>query len=327
MKFRINHIDKIEGHMGFEAALFDGRVKEAFSDVIEGARLIEGIVRGRRYDDIPVIVSRICGVCPVVHNLASIKALEAALGIKTERIVTLFRKLMLLGEIIQSHMLHIFFLSAPDFLGNTNDFDVIKRHPEEAEAAFLVRDFAAKLMAMVGGRAVHPIASEVGGFKILPEKKCLEEIFYKSDEAIRAAGVVHKLISKIKFPELNLDIRPISLSNEGYEFYDGEIISGQGLKTGLQKFYSSIEELQRPKSPVKRTRLHKRHYLVGALARVLNHGEFLNKAARNFFDKLPAEKLKQNPFYNLIIQSVEVVHCLEEVKKVIKEILALNVPR
>jgi coenzyme F420-reducing hydrogenase alpha subunit len=184
MKFRINHIDKIEGHMGFEAALFDGRVKEAFSDVIEGARLIEGIVRGRRYDDIPVIVSRICGVCPVVHNLASIKALEAALGIKTERIVTLFRKLMLLGEIIQSHMLHIFFLSAPDFLGNTNDFDVIKRHPEEAEAAFLVRDFAAKLMAMVGGRAVHPIASEVGGFKILPEKKCLEEIFYKSDEAI-----------------------------------------------------------------------------------------------------------------------------------------------
>src|SRR3989338_9683322 len=122
MRFRIDHIDKIEGHMGFEAALFEGKINEAFLDVIEGARMIEGMVAGRPYEDIPIITARICGVCPVVHNLASIKALEAALGVKVEKIVTLFRKLMLLGEIVQSHSLHIFFLSAPDFLGSTNHF-------------------------------------------------------------------------------------------------------------------------------------------------------------------------------------------------------------
>jgi len=111
MKITINHIDKIEGHAGFEAAIFGGNVREAFMHVLEGARMVEGMVRGRPYEDIPIITSRICGVCPVVHNLASIKALEAALGIKVDNIVVLFRKLMLLGEIIQSHVLHTFFLS------------------------------------------------------------------------------------------------------------------------------------------------------------------------------------------------------------------------
>lgn len=328
MKIRIDHIDKIEGHMGFEAALFDGKVVEAFTDVIEGARMIEGMVRSRPYEDIPIITSRICGVCPVVHNLASIKALEAALGVKADKVVVLFRRLMLLGEIIQSHALHIFFLSAPDFINGTNDFDIIKKYPRHAEAAFRVRDFAAEIMKAVGGRAVHPIASEVGGFKILPERKNLEEILEKCGEAMRAAEKVHELVVKIKFPMLNLELRPVSMSGQNeYEFYEGDIISGQGLRTNLQKFYSSIEELQKPKSPVKETRLYKRHYLVGALARLLNQNEFLNEIAAKEFKKLPQKKIKINPFYNLLAQSIEVLHCLEEVKKIIKNILSLNIPR
>jgi len=327
MRIKIDHIDKIEGHMGFEAALNDGNVKEAFTDVIEGARMIEGMVRGRPYEDIPIITSRICGVCPVVHNLASIKAIEAALGIKTDKIVALFRKLLLLGEIIQSHILHAFFLSAPDFLDRTNDFEIIKKYPKEAEAAFKVRDFAVKIMKVVGGRAVHPIASEVGGFKILPERKILEEILGECGEALKATFIVHGLISKIKFPNLNLELRPVSLaSDKNYELYDGEIISGQGLRTSLQNFYNSIEEIQKPKSPVKQTELYNRHYLVGALARLLNNGEFLNKEAKKIFEKLPQDKIKINPFYNLPAQLAETVHCIEETEKVIKNILALNIP-
>lgn len=328
MKILINHIDKIEGHLGFEAELFDGNIKAAFLDVLEGARMIEGIVRGRYYEDIPIITSRICGVCPVVHNLASIKAIEMALGIKTDKIVTLFRELMLLGEMIQSHMLHVFLLSAPDFLGNTNDFDIIKKFPREAEAAFFVRGFGTKIMKAVGGRAVHPIASEVGGFKILPERRELEEILAEADKVMAAALTVHKLISKIKFPKLNVNLRPVSLSNSGeYEYYDGDIISGQGLRLSLPKFYGAIKELQKPKSPVKETEIYKRHYLVGALARILNQGDFLNDTAAKAAAKLPAEKIKTNPFYNLPAQSIEILHFIEEAKKIIKQLLALNIPR
>lgn len=328
MRIRIDHIDKIEGHAGFEASLFQGNIKEAFVDVLEGARLIEGMLLGRRFEDVPIITSRICGVCPVVHNLASIKALEAALGIKPSDMIILFRKVLLLGEIIQSHMLHIFFLSAPDFLGETNDLEIIKKYPREAEAVFQVRDFATKIIKIIGGRAVHPIASEVGGFKILPEKKELAEVLEECDAVLENAIGIHKfLIKKIKLPEWSAEVRPISFSDGEYAFYNGEIVSGQGLKTGIEKFYNTIVELERPGLAVKETELYNRPYFVGALARILNQSEKLNKRARKFFAKLPQEKLKTSQFYNLLAQSIEVIHCIEETQKLLKKILSLNIPR
>jgi sulfhydrogenase subunit alpha len=327
MRIKIDHIDKIEGHMGFEAALYNGNAQEAFTDVIEGARLIEGMIMGRPYEDVPIITARICGVCPVVHNLASIKALEAVLGVKPSDIAVLFRKLLLLGEIIQSHILHIFFLSAPDFLGDTNDFNLIKKYPKEAEMAFLARDFATKIMKIVGGRAVHPIASEVGGFKILPDKKTLEEILREAESALSASIAIFKWINKIKLPDFGIELRPISLTNNEYEFYDGRIVSGQGLNIGLEKFYHSIHELQKPKSPVKQAELYNRHYLVGALSRLLNQSKMLNPEAKKLFEKLPQEKIKVNPFYNLFAQAAETVHCVEETEKIIKKLLSLNIPR
>jgi len=313
--------------MGFEAKLFDGQVKEAFADVLEGARLIEGIIRNRPYEDAPIITSRICGVCPVVHNLAAIKAIEAALGVKPDDTVLLFRKLLLLGEIIQSHTLHVFLLSAPDFLGDTNDFNIIKKYPKELEMVFKVRDFSVKVMRVVGGRSVHPIATEVGGFKVLPEKKKLQEILSECDNILEKAKDSHKFIEKIKFPKLEVELRPISSSQAGeYSFYGGDnIISGQGLDLSLQKFYKSIEELQRPKSVVKETSLYKRHYLVGALARILNQNELLNPAAKKLFKKMP-EEVKSNPFYNLFAQSIEIIHCIEEIKNILEKLSSLKIP-
>lgn len=329
MRIRIDHIDKIEGHMGFEAALFEGKIKEAFLDVLEGARLIEGIIRNRPYQDAPIITSRICGVCPVVHNLASIKAIEAAFGIKPDDTVVLFRKLLLLGEMIQSHILHVFLLSAPDFLGDTNDFNIIKKYPKETELVFKVRDFSVKVMKTIGGRSVHPIATEVGGFKILPQKKALQELLRECDAMLEAAIAIHKFITKIELPDLDVELRPISSSHPGeYSFYGGDnVISGQGLSLSLQKFYKSIEELQKPKSVVKETQLYKRHYLVGALARNLNQKDQLNLEAKKLYKRLSEEKIKSNPFYNLFAQSIEVVHSIEEIKGLLEKILSLNIPR
>jgi coenzyme F420-reducing hydrogenase alpha subunit len=331
MKIRVDHIDKIEGHMGFEAALSDGNVKEAFLDVMEGARMIEGILRGRPYQDVPVINCRVCGVCPVVHNLSSIKALESALGVKPDEIVVLFRKLLMLGEMMQSHVVHVALLSGPDFLGDTNDLHIIKKYPKETELAFRIRDFSVKIMEVVGGRAIHPITTEVGGFKILPGKDKLEEILKECEDILKSALAVYGFLAgKIKFPDLRAELRPVSNATKGEYCYYGDdlkIISGQGLNMSLEKFYHSIEELQKPKSVVKETLLYKRHYLVGALARMLNQNEYLNPEARKLFKKFPAEKIKINPFYNLLAQWVEVVHFIEETEKICRKLLSLNIPR
>ncbi|MCK4919336.1 MAG: nickel-dependent hydrogenase large subunit, partial [Candidatus Pacebacteria bacterium] len=110
MKIKIDHIAKIEGHAGFVGHIVKGNVTKAQVEIHEGARLIESLLVGRSYEDVPVITSRICGLCPVIHGITSIKALEKAFDITPTKETVILRELMLAGQIIQSQVLHIFFL-------------------------------------------------------------------------------------------------------------------------------------------------------------------------------------------------------------------------
>ena len=109
MKIQVNHIGKMEGHTDFVAEIMKGDVKSAKMMTTEGARLIEGILVGRNFYEAPIITSRICGICPVVHKISSIKAIENAFAIKPSSQTVRLRKLMLSAQIIHSHALHLFF--------------------------------------------------------------------------------------------------------------------------------------------------------------------------------------------------------------------------
>jgi len=171
MRIKINHLAKLEGHLDFVGDILKGDVAEAKIKTTEGVRLIESILVGRKFYDVPIIAARICGICPVVHSLNTIKAIENAFGIKVSEQTIKLRKLMELSQIIHSHALHLYFLSMPDFYGVRDDLDFIKKHPTQASAAIKCREFALKILEVIGGRAIHPINCEVGGFKVLPAKK------------------------------------------------------------------------------------------------------------------------------------------------------------
>ncbi len=135
MNIRIDHIAKIEGHAGFMASVVNGDVKSAKLEVQEGIRLIEGILIGRHYADVPIVAQRICGICPVVHNLTAIKAVESALGVKVTPETVHLRQLMEWGQIIHSHAIHLFFLALADYFNIENDLKLVKEYPEEAKKA------------------------------------------------------------------------------------------------------------------------------------------------------------------------------------------------
>ena len=105
------------------ASVLHGDVQKAKLEVQEGIRLIEGILIGRQFADMPVVAQRICGICPVVHNLTAIKAVENAFGIKVSNETVNLRRLMEWAQIIHSHALHLFFLSLADFLDIENDLN------------------------------------------------------------------------------------------------------------------------------------------------------------------------------------------------------------
>src|SRR4030042_1374711 len=180
MKIKIDHIAKIEGHAGFVADIAGGNVVKARLDVEEGARLLEGILQGRTYDEVSQITQRICGVCPVVHTLTSLKALENAMQIFPSQQTILLRELMMMGQILNSHALHLFFFSLSDFFGFKDDLALIKKYPNKAKDALIIRDFGNKLIEIIGGRSIPPLTPAVGGFKKMPDlnklKKLEEEI-------------------------------------------------------------------------------------------------------------------------------------------------------
>ena len=176
MKIRIDHIAKIEGHASFTADIVKGDIKSAKIKIEEGARLIEGIMKDRKDIEVPELGSRICGVCPVVHNLTGFKALEDAYNIKVQEPAVFLRKLMMMGQLINSHCLHLFFFSLADFFGFKSDLELINKYPEKTNDVMKIRDIGNRLVEVIGGRTIHPLTPCIGGIRKAPDLKKLKKL-------------------------------------------------------------------------------------------------------------------------------------------------------
>lgn len=314
MKLKIDHIDKIEGHAGFVAHILKGDVKSAKIETQEGARLIEGILIGRHYKDAPIITSRICGICPIIHNITAIRALEDAFKIKVSPEVEKLRKLMLLAQVIHSHGLHLFFLTLPDYCNISNDFKLIKKYPKETEKALLVRSFGIDLARIIGGRTVHPITSEVGGFKKMPDAKELTKLLKKTDKVLEAAKDLAYIFRDLKYPRLNRRSECISLAREKeYPFYSGNINSFNDEFVKVDDFLEKLKEIQKKGERIKRGEYKGQPFMMGAIARLNNNHKNLNTEAQKILNSFSRKAPFDNVFYNIFAQAVELVHCVEEI--------------
>ena len=309
MNIRINHINKMEGHAGFMASVIKGDVKSAKLEVHEGIRLIEGILIGRHYKDMPIIAQRICGICPVVHNLTSIKAVENAMGVKVTNETVNLRKLLEWGQIIHSHALHLFFLSLADFLDIENDLNLVKKYPEETKKAIKVREYGMAIVKIVGGRVVHPLTNETGGFKKVPKLEDIQKLISQSEEVLPVALELGEFFKKIKLPDFSRESEYVCLNKEGeYAIYDGDVISNKGLHIPVKKFEQNFQELQRPQEIIKRVKSDSESsYMIGAIARINNQSRKLDTVAEKYFESLGYKLPDYNPFHNILYQMVEVV--------------------
>ncbi len=304
------------------ASVIHGDVKSAKIEVQEGIRLIEGVLIGRYFTDMPTIAQRICGICPVVHNLTAIKALESAMGVQVSPETKKLRTVMELGQIIHSHALHLFFLSLADFLDMDNDIKLISTYPEETKIAVRLREYGMSIVKVIGGRVIHPLTNEVGGFKKAPDAETLRKIVADSSVALQDALALGEFFRKIKIPDFQRATEYVSLDKKGtYAIYDGDIISSQGLHIPVEKFEQDFHELQKQNEVIKKLDHEGHSYMVGAIARINNSRNKLNPAASQYLESLNLTFPGYNPFHNILAQMVEIIHCVEESAKLIKELL------
>jgi len=322
MHIKIDHVAKIEGHASFTADIVDGNVQKARFDVMEGARLLEGILRSRSIFEVSQISARICGVCPVVHTLTSIKALEKALDIEISEQTLLLRKLMMMGQILNSHALHLFFFSLSDFFGFDSDLSLIKKYPARAQDALALREFGNNLIEVIGGRSIHPLTPTIGGFLKVPDRARLGKLFGQCDNALESAKNLAKLFSELKYPDFIRSAPYTSLTHPNeYAFCEGLVKTPVEEKAGIDEFMNILKEHQLQNSAVKASYYQGKPFMVGAASRLNNNSGQLNPEAKKALNKTKIILPSFNPFHNILAQAVEMVHCVEEAQKLLRQIL------
>lgn len=169
-KITIEPVTRIEGHAKVTIHLSDdGQVERALLHVNE-FRGFEKFCEGRMFFEMPLITERICGICPVSHHLASVKACDQIIGADPPRPAALLRELMHMGQIIQSHSMHFFELAGPDLIlgfdadpALRNVVGLYKADPDLTTKAILLRKFGQTIIAKLGERRVHPNFAVPGG--------------------------------------------------------------------------------------------------------------------------------------------------------------------
>lgn len=320
-----DYIAKIEGHGKLN---IDFEKNKAKLVIEEGERLFEGLVLGRNFRDIPFIVSRICGVCPVSHYLASIKALEEALDVKPSNTDIELRKILLLGQIAQSHILHTVFLALPDYLNLNNVTQLAQSAPAEFSSALQIKTVADKIITVIGGRAVHPVTPDIGGFKKYPTKYQLANL--KEDLRTTLPSILHlvKFFSKLNYPKLHRQTEYFSLnSDRDYALYEGEIINHSGYGFAKEHFQDEIKEKVKNGSSAKIAKYHDKSLMVGALARIFNHHDMLNYRSQKFLnDFFPHDNFPSyNPFHNNFAQIIEILHCFEGMINILDNLIKAGI--
>ena len=323
VRVNVHQITRVEGHGNIILNATDGRIEELRWEVIESPRFFEAMLRGRYYEDVPLIASRICGICSIAHTTASIQAVESAFRIKPSKQTMLLRKLLYNAELLESHILHVLFLAAPDFLGVDSVFPLVETHKDVVVMALRLKKLAYNLAEILAGRKTHPLSCVVGGFARLPEIEELKAIRKRLDDALADLETVVGLFKTMSIPDFTRETEYISLKDpEEYAFISGQIASSDAGLNPLENYREVTNEFCVPHSTAKYTRNKRDSYMVGALARFNNNHEQLLPLAIKAAEELKLRAPCHNPFMITVAQIVESYHAVEDSLTIIDALVA-----
>jgi len=314
VNINVEYITRVEGHGNIVINIKNGQLETCRLDIVESPRFFEGMLRGRSVFEAQHITSRICGICACGHTLASIQAAEDALGITpTEQTVKL-RKLLLDLEMLDSHLLHIYLLVAPDLLGVKSFVPLIQTHGDVVRRALRMKKTCNDFCDILVGRHVHPISAIVGGFTKLPRPKDLDVMLDLLKGMRPDMNATVELAATLKFPEFERDTEYVALVSDDAEYplLMGDIGSTDGVRMNKNDYRKIANEFIVPHSSAKHTKLSRESYAVGALARFNLNSEKLHPAAREVAAEVGLTPKCTNPYLNTIAQLIESVHCLED---------------
>jgi coenzyme F420-reducing hydrogenase alpha subunit len=320
---KVDYLARVEGEGALYIKVKGGAVEDVRLKIFEPPRFFEAFLRGRHYSEAPDITSRICGICPIAYQMSAVHAMEDAFGVKVDGQLRALRRLVYCGEWIESQALHIFLLHAPDFLGYEDAFEMAKDHRAVVERGLRLKKAGNEVVALLGGREIHPINIRVGGFYKLPAKRELLQLADALKRARDEASEAVRWTATLDFPdfELEQDYEFVALRHENeYPFNEGRIVSNRGLDISASEFDEHVIEEQVSYSNALHSTLKGRGaYLAGPMARYNLNFDKLAPLAQEVAREVGLSSECRNPFRSIIVRSVEVLYACDEALRIIDE--------
>jgi len=312
---RTDYLARVEGEGAMYVRLDGADVQEVKLRIYEPPRFFEAFLRGRAFTEAPDITARICGICPVAYQMSAVRAMEDACGVRIdEGPIRNLRRLLYCGEWIESHSLHIYLLHAPDFLGYSGFVEMAREHPQLAARGLQMKKAGNELMALIGGREIHPINLRVGGFYRAPTRAELRTLTDSLERARESALDTVRWAAELPFPDVELDPEHVALRDpDGYPIDRGRIGSDRGLDIAPAQFDEHIVEEHVEHSTALHARIRERgSYLTGPLARYSLGGAQLRPLALEAAREAGLGAACRNPFQGIVVRAVELVQASDE---------------
>jgi coenzyme F420-reducing hydrogenase alpha subunit len=313
---------RVEGEGAMHVAVHDGVVDDVRLEIYEPPRFFEAFLRGRDRAEPVDITARICGICPAAYQMSACHAIESISGVRPVGAIRALRRLLYCGEWIESHVLHMAFLHAPDFLGVDSGLALAAEHPELIEEVLHLKRTGNRVMEVIGGRAIHPVNVRLGGFHRAPTVAELAGLTDDLERAHVGALALLRWVATFEFPTVpgRPDGEYVSLRHGAeYPFNEGRMVSDRGLDVSVEEFGERLHEHQVPHSTALHATLDgvEGRYQVGPLARWMNNVDVMPDSIRSLAAELGVGDAETNPFRSILVRGLETVWAIEEAQRII----------
>jgi len=328
-EIKVEHLARVEGHGAITVEIDGKKVKKVNLEVLEGPRLFETITLGKLPAENLSIVPRICAICTLSHKYASIRGLERCLDIKVPEKTYLLRELMLHGEAVESHALHVGLLALPDLLGYPNAIAMTDKYADAVIKALTLKKYGNLVMETVSGRATHGENPIIGGFGRFPTNAELLGLKDQVAALIPMSEALINIVGPMKFPEwLDHETQFACLNppKKEYGLAGDSILVSDGTELDVEDYKKLTNEKVVAHSYAKRSRYKGEPYTVGSVARVNIIGNRLTGKAKSYYDKYYNKRWKLNPLYNNVAQSVELLYALERIPVLVDKLVSMKDP-
>jgi sulfhydrogenase subunit alpha len=321
LSIKVDQLTRVEGDGGLYVRVKDGAVEDVQLRIFEPPRFFEALLQGRHFSEAPDITARICGICPVAYQLTSVQAMENAFGVTLPEPLLSLRRLLYCGEWIESHALHIHLLHAPDFLGYADAIQMARDFPDAVQRGLHIKKAGNAIVALLGGREIHPVNVRVGGFYRIPSAQELRSLRENLLKARDGAVETVRWVSAFRFPEFERNYEFVALQNpQEYAVIGGRIVSSEALDLSVGEYDDVFLEEQVAHSNA----LHSvikggSPYLVGPMARFNLNFSLLAPRAKEAAAESGLPHPCRNPFMSIIVRAVEMVHACEAALRLIDQ--------